>query len=187
MTTILQKAISDVQAGKYVELDICTAYNLICKTQSLGKDWKNFLENAPRAVLHTKFRPNFTVSNLRDYVLRELEMPTHEEKDLPLCIVRVKNSFDSATVYLQQYNIEVEGTKGKVFIWQTPTEIDFDRARAAALFVLEFFRQAAKGSIFEAHDPNSEVRVTTRGMEKFFDINIKSGINNEAWVGFDFR
>jgi hypothetical protein len=181
----LQQAISEVQAGKYVDLDIATAYDVICTTQSLGTDWNIFLEYAPNAVLHAEFRPCISVSELRDYVLRELEKPTHGE-DLPLPD-RVRDIFDSAAIYLQRYDIKVGGTKGKIFIWRTPTEINFDRARAVILFVLEFFRQAAKGEKFVASSLNPEVIVTIRGMEKFYDIKIQSGINNEAWVGFDFR
>lgn len=182
----MQQVISDVQAGKYVELDISTAYNVICDTQSLGTDWNVFLENAPSAVLHAEFSPCISVSDLREYVLRELETPSHGGENLPLP-ERVGKIFDSAVIYLQRYDIEVEGTKGKVFIWRTPTESNFDRARAIVLFILEFFQQAAKGNVCVAKSPISEVTVTIRGMEKFFDVNIRSGINNEAWAGFDFR
>lgn len=182
----MQQIISDVQAGKYVDLDISTSYDVICKTQSLGTDWNVFLENAPSAVLHTEFRPCISVGDLREYVLHELEKPTDEGKALSLPD-RLGTIFDSAVIYLQRYDIEVEGTKGKVFIWRTPTESSFDRARAVVLFVLEFFQQAAKGNVCVAKSPISEVTVTIRGMEKFFDVNIRSGINNEAWVGFDFR
>ena len=55
------------------------------------------------------------------------------------------------------------------------------------LFTLELFQQAARGDSYVANTSVSEVTMTIRGMEKFFDINIKSGINSEAWVGFDFR
>jgi len=182
----MQQRISDVQAGKYVDLDISTAYDVICKTQSLGSDWNVFLENAPSAVLHTEFSPCISVRDLREYVLHKLEEPPHKGGGQPLPD-RVGKIFDSAAIYLQKYDIEVKGTKGKVFIWRTPTQSDFDRARAVALFVLEFFQQAAKGGVYTANSLVSEVTVTIRGMEKFFDINIQSGVNHEAWVGFDFR
>lgn len=182
----MMQAISDVQAGKYVDLDLPTAYEVICKTQSLGSDWDVFLQNAPNAVLHAEFSPCISVKDLREYVLRELEMPTHEGEVLPLPN-RVGNIFDSAMTYLQRYDIEITGTKGKIFIWRTPTESDFDRARAVVLFALEFLQQASKGELYSATSPVSEVTITIRGLEKFFDVKIKSGINNEAWVGFDFR
>jgi len=182
----MMQAILDVQAGKDIDLDLPTAYEVICKTQSLGSDWNVFLQNAPNAVLLTKFSPCISVKDLREYVLHELEMPTHKGQLLPLPN-RVGNIFDSAMTYLQRYDIEIAGTKGKIFIYRTPTESDFDRARAAVLFVLEFFQQASKGELYSATSPVSEVTVTVRGLEKFFDVKIKSGINNEAWVGFDFR
>ena len=100
---------------------------------------------------------------------------------------RVGRIFDSASIYLQRYDIKIKGTKATVFIWRTPTEVDFDRARAVILFVLEFFSQAAKSRTVAANSPSSQVTVTVRGMKKFFDINIGAGINKEAWVGFDFR
>jgi hypothetical protein len=183
---IMIQAIADVQAGKYVDMDIQTAYEVICKTQSLGSDWNIFLHNAPSAVLHTEFNPCINIGNIREYVLRELKMPTHEDKELPLQN-RIEKIFDSAMIYLQQYDIEIDGTKGKIFIHRTPTECDFDRARAVLLFVLEFFLQASKGDLYTATLPNSAVTITIRGLEKFFEINIKSGINEEAWIGFDFR
>lgn len=181
--TILQKAISDVQAGKFADLDIATAYDVICQTQLLGTDWNVFLEHASNAVLNTEFRPCIGISDLRDYVLHELEMP-EEETSLSN---RVIGGFDSAAIYLQKYEIEVEGAKGKISIWRTPTKNDFDRARTVILFVLEFFRQAEKGEKFVATVPNPEITITIRGMEKFYDINIQSGINKEAWIAFDFR
>ena len=180
------QTISDVQAGKYVDLDISHAYEVICKTQSLGSDWNVFLQNAPSAVLHTEFRACIGISDVREYVLRELEMPPHEGEEIPLPD-RVRRIFDSAMIYLQRYDINVEGTKGKIFIWRTPTESDFDRARAVVLFVLEFLQQASKGDVYAVSSSPSEVTMTIRGMEKFFDVNIKSGINSESWVGFDFR
>lgn len=182
----IQQAIADVKAGKYVDLDIPSAYEVICKTQSLGTDWNFFLFNAASAVLHTEFSPCISVADLREYVLHELEEPNNEG-DEPQLPDRVRRIFDSAAIYLQRYDIEVEGTKGKVFIWRTPTESNFDRARAVVLFVLEAFQQAEKGDSYVANIPVSEVTMTIRGTEKFFDINIKPGINNEAWVGFDFR
>ena len=183
---LMKQVISNVQAGKYVDLDLPTAYKVICKTQSLGSDWNVFLQNAPNAVLHTEFSPCISVKDLREYVLSELERPTHEGEELPLPN-RVGNIFDSAMTYLQRYDIEIAGTKGEIFIWRTPTESDFDRARAVVLFALEFLQQASKGELYSATSPVSEVTITIRGLEKFFDVKIKSGINNEAWVGFDFR
>lgn len=180
------QAISDVQAGKYVDLDVPTACEVICKTQSLGSDWNIFLQNAPSAVLHTEFNPCICVIGLREYIIHELEKPAHEGEELPLTD-RVRRAFDSAMIYLQRYDIEVEGAKGKIFIWRTPTEADFDRARAVVLFVLDFFQQASMGDVYAASSHASEITMTIRGMERFFDINIKSGINTEAWVGFDFR
>ncbi len=181
-----QQAIRDIQAGKYVELDIGTAYELICKTQSLGADWKTFLEHAQSAVLHTTFRPCINLIDLQEYVSRELEKPPRENDKLPLS-ERLKTIFESAKVYLQRYDIENEGTRGKIFIYRTPTEIDFDRARSIILFVLEAFRQLENGGAFSMHGNDPEVMITIRGIEKFFDIKIKSGINTEAWFGFDFR
>jgi hypothetical protein len=184
--TFIQQSVAEVQAGKYVRLDIPTAYEVICKTQSLGPEWNVFLRNAANAVLHTEFCPCISVNDLKQYVLRELEKPPNEDEELPLRD-RMSKIFDSAKIYLQRYTIKVEGTKGEIFIYRTPTATDFDRARAVVLFVLEFFQQAAKGESYMANTPVSEVDVTLRGMEKFFDINIKSGINSAAWVGIDFR
>ncbi|TSA56923.1 MAG: hypothetical protein D4R39_03295 [Methylophilaceae bacterium] len=181
--TTLQKTISDVQAGEYVDLDIATAYDVICQTQLLGTDWNVFLDHAPNAVLNTEFRPRIDIRDLRGYVLRELKKPEDEEPVLD----RVICGIDSVAIYLQKYEIEVEGTKGKISIWRTPTKTDFDRARAVILFVLEFFRQAQKGEKFVATVPNPEITMTIRSMEKFYDINIQSGINKEAWIAFDFR
>lgn len=182
----MMQAILNVQAGKYVELDLPTAYEVICQTQSLGTDFDVFLQNAPSVILHTVFNPCISVKDVREFVLHELEMPPDHGKDLPLSS-RLGNIFDAAMTYLQRYDIEIAGTKGKIFIWRTPTESDFDRARAAVLFALEFFQQASKGELYSATSLASEVSITVRGLEKFFDINIKSGINDAAWVGFDFR
>jgi hypothetical protein len=182
----MMQAISDVQAGKYIDVNLPTAYEIICNTQSLGSDWDVFLQKAANVVLHTNFRPCISIRDLREYILHELEMPTHEGEELPLSN-RIERILDSATIYLQRYDIEVDGIKGKICIWRTPTENDFDRARAVVLFVLEFFQQASNGYTYTVANPKSEVTITIRGLEKFFDINIKSGINNEAWVGFDFR
>lgn len=181
--SILQKVIADVQAGKFVDIDIATAYDVICQTQLLGTDWNVFLDHAPNAVLNTEFRPCISISDLRRHVLRELKK-TEEEASL---YDRMTASFDSAAIYLQKYEIEVEGAKGKISIWRTPTKMDFDRARTVILFVLEFFRQAEKGEKFVATVPNPDITMTIRGMGKFYDINIQSGINNEAWIVFDFR
>lgn len=182
----IQQAIADVQAGKYVELDLPSAYEVICKTQSLSAEWNVFLHNAACAVLHTEFSSCISVADLRDYVLHDLEKPNHEGEE-PLLPDRIRRIFNSAATYLQRYDIEVDGSKGKIFIWRTPTESDFDRARTVTLFTLELFQQAARGDSYVANTSVSEVTMTIRGMEKFFDINIKSGINSEAWVGFDFR
>lgn len=46
----MKKIISDIQAGKHVALDLATAFETICKTQSLGADWDIFLEHASNAV-----------------------------------------------------------------------------------------------------------------------------------------
>ena len=185
----IQQAIADVKAGNYVDLDLPSAYEVICKTQSLGADWDIFLHNAPSAVLHTEFNPCISLADLCDYVIRELKITNHEvtnhEGEEPLD--RIRGIFNSAAIYLQRYDIKVDGSKGRIFIWRTPTERDFDRARAVTLFTLELFQQAARGDSYVANTSVSEVTMTIRGMEKFFDINIKSGINSEAWVGFDFR
>jgi len=182
----IQQAIADVRIGKYVDLDLPSAYDVICATQSLGTEWNDFLRNAASAVLHTEFNSCINVGDLREYVLHELERPNHEGEEPPLPD-RIGRIFDSAATYLQRYDIEVKDTKGKVFIWRTPTEGDFDKARAVVLFTLELFHQAAKGDSYMANTSVPEVTMTIRGMEKFFDINIKAGINSAAWVGFDFR
>ena len=182
----MEQVISNLRSGKYIDFDVAAAYDVISLTQSLGDDWDAFLEHAPSAVLHTEFQPRISVAELRDYVIHELEKPDSAGQDATV-VDRVKNGFDSAAIYLQQYDIEVKGAKGKVFIYRTPTEADFDRARAAILFVLESFRQATKGEEFVANSAKPEVTITVRGMEKFYDIKIQSGINSEAWVGFDFR
>lgn len=182
----MEQVISNLRSGKYIDFDVAAAYDVIELTQSLGEDWDLFLEHAPGAVLHTEFRPSISVAEFRDYVLHELQKPDSAGQDATLAD-RVRDGFDSAAIYLQQYDIEVKGTKGKVFIYRTPTEADFDRARAAILFVLELFRQAAKGEEFVANSAKPEVTITVRGMEKFYDIKIQTWINSEAWVGFDFR
>lgn len=181
-----QQSIIDIHAGKYVEMDIATAYEVICKTQSLGTDWDIFLENAPKAVLHTAFQPCINIRQLRDFVLRELERPTPREENLPLAD-RISNSFDLASIYLQRYNIKVRESKGCVFICRTPTENDFDRARSVILYVLESFRLLAKGEKIVTNSQTPDVTMTVRGVELFFDIEIHSGIHKKAWVGFDFR
>ena len=182
----MEQVISNLRSGKYIDFDVAAAYDVISLTQPLGDDWDVFLEHAPSAVLHTEFRPCISVAELRDYVLHELDKPHSAGQDATLA-GRVRDSFDSAAIYLQQYDIEVKGTKGKVFIYRTQTEAAFDRARVAILFVLELFRQATKGGEFVANSAKPEVTMTVRGMEKFYDIKIQSGINSEAWVGFDFR
>jgi hypothetical protein len=186
MTTTLQQAIIDVQAGKYVEIDIAMAYDVICQTQSLGNEWNVFLENAPSVILHTQFAPCISINEIREYVVHELSMPTHDDETAPLP-ERVKAIFDSAAIFLQRYDIEIPGTTGSIFINRTPTEFNFDRARVIIMFVLEIFGQVARGIKFTASNQIPEVTVTIRGMEKFYDINILFGINDEAWVGFDFR
>ena len=182
----MEQVISNLRSGKYIDFDVAAAYDVISLTQSLGDDWNVFLEHASSAVLHTEFQPHIKVEALRDYVLHDLEKPDSAGQDATLAD-RVRSRFDSAALYLQQYDIEVKGTKGKVFIYRTPTEAEFDRARTAILFVLELFRQATKGEEFVANSAKPEVTITVRGMEKFYDIKIQSGINSEAWVGFDFR
>jgi hypothetical protein len=178
----MKKIISDVQSGQHVELDLATALEVICKTQSLGADWDAFLENASHAVLESEFYACISLAEVRDYVSRELEKPS----DLPTTR-RVTASFDSAAIYLQRYDIDVTGTKGRIFIYRTPTKINFDRARAVILFVLEFFKQQTKNGNAATVKPNFDVTMNIRGMEKFYDVQIGSGINDEAWVGFDFR
>jgi len=182
----MEQVISNLRSGKYIDFDVAAAYDVISLTQSLGDDWDAFLEHAPSAVLHAEYQPRISVAELRDYVLHELEKPASAGQDATLAD-RVRNGFDSAAIYLQQYDIEVNGSKGKVFIYRTPTEADFDRARVAILFVLELFRQARNGEEFVANSAKPEVTITVRGMENFYDIKIQSGINSEAWVGFDFR
>ncbi len=182
----MQQAIAKVQANKHVELDILTAYHVICQTQLLGNDWNVFLDNASNAILNVKFDPCIPLNDLRSYVLHELEMPVRDE-DHQTLPDRVSGIFHNAAIYLQRYDIKIDGTKGQVFIYRTPTQSDFDKARSVVVLILELFRHAAGNTANSVNINSEELTITVRGMEKFFDVNIKVGINDRAWVGFDFR
>ena len=213
-TISIEKIRSDLRAGKYVDTDLATAFRLIFRRESEGdevsrtnpaiskenaapkhapnvierisdRDRDTFLENGPCAVLETEFSPCIGSDNLFEHIRQELGERA-PECGVPL-VRRLDEILRSAAIYLQRYDIEVPGSKGRIFIYRTPSKNNFDRARSAVLFVLEFFRQAAEGDVYVAVGDIYGVTMTIRGMENFFDINIKSGLNTEAWIGFDFR
>lgn len=182
---VLDQIETALRRGDYVDVDISLADGVIRATQGLGNDWDTFLKNAPEAVLHSSFEPCINSMQLRRYILEDLAQDTGNKDDS--LADRISKLFESASIYLQKYEINVEGTKGKVMIWRTPSSRDFDRARVAILYALECLQQIANGAAIIASSPNPEVTMHIRGLEKFFDIDIESGINEEAWIAFDFR
>lgn len=177
-------AISQVLQGENVELDLATASTVIKQTQSLGTDWETFLAGAPDAILKTTFSPCISVAALREHVKRELDRPEQQgdqKRD------RIDDAFDSALIYLQQYDIPVLGSSASIFIYRTPTEAYFNRARAILIFVIEFLRQIDKSDNVTQFMYSDEVTLVIRGTDKFFDVEVKVGLNEEAWIGFDFR
>jgi len=179
----LTSIIADIRAGKSVVVELGMAHAIVQATQSLGSDWDVFLKNAPRAVQRARFKPP-TARRIGNYLLAEMQKPNRQgltQSD------RMTRLLEDAEIYLVRHEIKVEGSKGEVFIWRTPTEKDFEVARAAVLQTLEVLAQTAQPSTCGTKGTSTGVSLMIRGLERFFDLKISSRINQEAWVGFDFR
>jgi hypothetical protein len=177
----INQAINEINNGKYVDLEVPAAYHAIVATQNLGNDWSVFLENAPAAILSSQFRP-LTIDDVEQYITYELRHLKHNRNlRVPALINQM---LQDCRVYGQRRDIPVEGTRAYPFIYRTPNAIEFNKARAVLVLILELFRRVGK-NLNDVHNLPGVI-MTIRGDQKFFDVEI-NGINPNAWCGFDFR
>lgn len=167
-----------------MRLDLLTAHAVIRATQDLGEAWGRFLDEAPRAVLHARYQPPLLPAMRHEIVHKILALG---EGGLNCHLAEeVENICDFAAIYSQRNEIKLPQCAAQILFWRLPTEEEFDRARMAMLFALEFFRMAETGL------PCSEWRdrgitLTVRGQERIFDLHMDNiGVNDRALVGFDF-
>ena len=179
-------AISRVLQNEYVQLDIDLAFDVILDTQKLGDELKNFILQGPAAIRRITFS-ELKLQEVREFVLRDIERDMRFRDRDRITLEDLKKSFDRARVYGQRYDCVVPETVGRAFIFRTPTQEDFDRAQEAVLSVIRHFDQRMKGGDGGESPSSADARMTIRGTERFFDIEVGGEINKEAWVGFDFR
>ena len=78
--------------------------------------------------------------------------------------------------YNDRWGINVGG--GRVFIYRTNDQSEFERALDGVIDVLD--------AVLQEKDIQN-VKITIRGTEQFFDIDGLNGMNSRAWIGFDLR
>lgn len=179
--TNLQDGITKVQNGEYVDFEVPAAYHAIIATQNLGNDWNVFLENAPSAILCSQFQA-LIFNDVEEYITHELQHPRPDQNQD--CADLIRDMLEHCEVYGQRRDISVEGTNAHPFIFRTPTAVEFNKARAVLVLILELFRRV-RMNLNDGHNLPG-ITMTVRKDEKFFDVNIDS-INDRAWCGFDFR
>jgi len=176
-------AVRAVRAGKLVRLDLLTAHAVIRETQGLGEAWGCFLEEAPTAVLHARYRPP-SILAMREEIAQDVaRLRLESTESLAEEVMRI---CDFAALHAQRNEIELPGCSARLIFWRLPCEEEFDRARRAMLFALEFFRIAAHSAPCQGWNDRG-ITLTIRGMERNFDLDLDSiGVNDRALVGFDF-
>ena len=163
--------------GKYVTTDLKTAFEAI-KTILTEEQLNEFIINALNGLNASTFIPlNF--KQIRNYINHEFEMI--ERRGVQnFDIDKMRHLVDYCEIYAQQYDIKIKNPKSNIFIWRIPSQEYFDIAKNTIMAILN---ELNKGQDIQEIEG---VTITIRGKEKFLDINIE-GINDEAWVGFDFR
>ena len=76
----------------------------------------------------------------------------------------------------EEWDIVARG--GRVFIYRTRDEDEFERALAGVNEVL--------GAVLERQDVDG-ISIQIRGMQRFYDIQGIPGVSGRAWIGFDLR
>ena len=139
-----EEASKRVSNGEYVKLDINLAFNVIVNTQDLGDDLKQFVLSGAEATRTVRFK-ELNILDARDYVLHDVSMEMEAYRKDRITLSDLERSFNHARIYAQRYDIKVPQTVGKVFIWRTPTQRDFERAQEVVVSIIDYFRKRLKG------------------------------------------
>ncbi len=91
----------------------------------------------------------------------------------------------SADYFMDGEQDDISAVGGRVFIWRTGTFSVFESARKAVAEVLHTIRDSYLGVAKRSNAP--AVRITIRGLDRFFDVKGLAGVRGRTWIGFDLR
>jgi hypothetical protein len=188
----IDEVVELLNQDKYVTMDLVTAFEAIKRTLFDESE----LVDLGYKILFTTVDEHFTpldVDDIRSYIDHELTERKHTEEIMKKenfrfrgremnGIDEIRQIIDDCEINAQKYDYPLIEPQTNIFIYRTPTKNDFDRAIKIIDKIAYKF-----GNCLETKVANIEgVTLTIRGKGRFIDINIE-GINDRAWVGFDFR